>query len=357
MTYNLKKLNVASLDFDNISQSLINFLEVQPGLTDIAFRDKSSTANLLINILSTATAYNGVYAQFGFTESFASTATLLESLVSIASNHSILFPLTQSASAKAVVATEVTSDYTAFQGNSINGASIRYFIKDAAAVGEEVTIYSGIEIQSFTNYDMESQSILLPANIDPNTINFYTIPYPTEKNPASREKWTRVDKSNKTLTTNNKHYTVTFSANGYLVTNNFQSSSVIPKSKSVIVNAIVSNGTAGNSGTIVDPNGYLTNIGSFSGGYNLITVDTARAKMLFEATGQNRCVTLVDFEQAILSSGISGTDDEDLISVRNGDVPGSVNVYVENLSESGQALLVEYLTPKMISGTQLVYAQ
>jgi hypothetical protein len=357
MTYNLKKLNVASLDFENISQSLISFLEVQPGLTDIAFRDKSSTANLLINILATATAYNGVYAQFGFTESFASTATLLESLISIGSNSSVLFPVTQSASARATTVQEILNDYTSFSGKSISGQSIKYFIKDAAAAGEEVTVYCSPEILSFTNYDYDSQSILLPSYIDPNTINFYVIPDPVDKNPANREKWTRVDKSNKVNTTNNKHYTVVFSSNGYLVTNNFQSSSQIPTNKSVIVNALVSNGTVGNSGTILDPETLLTNTQPFSGGYNLLTVDTARAKLLFEATGQQRCVTLNDYKQAILGSGISGTDDEDLIYIRNGDVPGEVNIYVENLFEENKGKLLDYITPKSVLGITVVYKQ
>ncbi|NBO36193.1 hypothetical protein EBU91_01430 [bacterium] len=357
MTYNLKKLNVASLDFENISQSLISFLEVQPGLTDIAFRDKSSTANLLINILATATAYNGVYAQFGFTESFASTATLLESLISIGSNNSILFPITQSASAKATTVQDIASDYTSFSGKSISGQSIKYFIKDAASAGEEVTVYSSSEIVSFTNYDYESQSILLPAYIDPNTINFYTITDPVDKNPANREKWTRVDKSNKVNTTNNKHYTVVFSSNGYLVTNNFQSSSNILSNKSVIVNALVSNGTVGNSGTLLDPEILLTNLQSFSGGYNNLTIDTARAKLLFESTGQQRCVTINDYRQAIIGSGIAGTDDEDLVSVRSGDVPGQVNIFVTNLSEENQGKLLDYIIPKSVLGITVVYGQ
>ena len=46
MTYNLKTLNVASLDFEDIKNSLISFLEIQPGLTDVDFRNQASTANL-----------------------------------------------------------------------------------------------------------------------------------------------------------------------------------------------------------------------------------------------------------------------------------------------------------------------
>ena len=78
MTYQLKNLSVASLDFDDIKTSLISFLSKQPELADIDFANNASTANLLINLLSTVTAYNGVYAQFGYVNSFATTTTLYE---------------------------------------------------------------------------------------------------------------------------------------------------------------------------------------------------------------------------------------------------------------------------------------
>ena len=57
--------------------------------------------NMMINILTTATAYNGIYTQLGLKESFASSASLLESLVGIASNHGIVLAPVQSAKATA----------------------------------------------------------------------------------------------------------------------------------------------------------------------------------------------------------------------------------------------------------------
>jgi hypothetical protein len=70
MAYNTKDLNVSSLDYTDIVESLTSFLEKQPTLTNIDFRNTSSAANMLINILATATAYNGVYSYFGFIDSF-----------------------------------------------------------------------------------------------------------------------------------------------------------------------------------------------------------------------------------------------------------------------------------------------
>ena len=55
MPYDLKKLNVASLDFDNIKSSLISFLEQQTDLKNLDFRNEASAVNLLLNILSNLT--------------------------------------------------------------------------------------------------------------------------------------------------------------------------------------------------------------------------------------------------------------------------------------------------------------
>lgn len=357
MTYNLKNLNVASLDFEDIKNSLISFLEIQPGLTDIDFRNQASTANLLINILSTATAYNGVYSQFGFTESFLSTATLLESVISIASNHSIVVPLTKSAAVK-VSTRAYLQDYQSYSAVATDGSNVNFYVIDGTPSGgltsaQELYLYSGSIVQTFSDYDFTSQSILLPYNIDPDTITFYVIP--DSLNKSEKVKWTRVSKGNMTTNTNNNYFTVINSANGYLVTNNFANAATIPTSKSVIVRALTSNGTSANSAVLADPNLNFDLIGIPSGGYNTISLDTAKAKLLFELN-YDRCVTLKDFTNAIVGSGIEGTSDPNIVFVRNGDIPGSVNVYVTDLSTSSQAALMEYLQTKVIAGINVVYA-
>jgi hypothetical protein len=355
MTYNLKTLNVASLDFEDIKNSLISFLEVQPGLTDVDFRNEASTANLLINILSTATAYNGIYSQFGFTESFLSTCTLLESVISIASNHSIVVPLTQSAKIKVSTRAHLL-DYQSYAATATDGSNVNFFVINETSVGmtnaQEIYLYSGSEVQTFSDYDFISQSILLPYNIDPDTISFYVLPNSVDK--SAKVKWTRVSKGNLTSNSNNNYFTVINSANGYLVTNNFSNAATIPTSKSVLVRALTSNGTSGNNAVLSDPNSNFDLIGTAGGGYNIISIDTAKAKLLFELN-YDRCVTLKDFTNAIVGSGIDGTSDPDMVSVRNGDIPGSVNVYVTDISTGSQAALMEYLKAKTIAGIQVVY--
>jgi hypothetical protein len=356
MTYNLKNLNVASLDFDNIVTSLISFLEVQPGLTDIAFRDKSTMANRLINILATATAYNGIYAQFGFTETALSTATLLESVISIASNYSVLIPITQSAKATCITRQTLT-DYQSFYATGTDGANINFYVLNGVLGGtsaNEVELYSGSSVSTYTNYDYTSQSMLLPLTVDPRTISFYVAP--DARSTSTAVKWTRVDKGNQTENTNNNYFTVIHSANGYLVTNNFSNTNKVSTANSVYVKAIIANGVSGNSSSILDPGSIFDIVGTPIGGYGAISVDTAKAKLLFDL-GYGRCVSIKDFENAILASLIPGTENMDNIYVNNGDIPGVVKVYVDGLSVGYQSQLISYLQPKLISGIQLVYSQ
>lgn len=358
MTYQLKNLNVASLDFDDIKASLINFLEQQSDLKDLDFRNDASSINLLLNILCTVTAYNGVYAQFGFVNSFASTASILESVLGIASNSSVLIAPIQSAKTNRTLIASGTAlqDYSTFKARATNGADIFFFNVDSvpAQTAKSVTLYSGTEVVSFTNYDYDTQSCVLPITVDPSTINFYE----TVIGSGSVTKWTRVEKASTTISGNNTHFTVINGPNGYLVTNNFATSREITTSSTVLVKAVVSNGNIGNNATISSRSDVQFGTTSLpSGGYNQISVDEARAKLLFKAVGQNRCVTFQDYKTAILSSGISGTSDESNITVLNGNVPGEVKIYVTGLSSSGVSQLLDYLSDKTMAGISLVYQQ
>ena len=68
--------------------------------------------------------------------------------------------------------------------------------------------------------------------------------------------------------------------------------------------------------------------------------------------------TISDYINAILGSGISGTESEDYITVVNDCcLPGAVNVYVENLSASNQTALMTYLNARKLAGIRLVYTQ
>jgi hypothetical protein len=357
MTYQLKNLNVASLDFDDIKLSLINFFNQQPDLADIDFKNDASAANLLVNILATVTAYNGVYAQFGYINSFATTTTLMQSLLGIASNNSILLAPSLSATTNRTITTigATLQDYTTFSASTTKASSAFFFNIDSipSNTSNSITLYSGYDVISYTNYDYVTQSCQLPYSIDPRTIGFYE----SATNSGIVTKWTRVDKFSPTSTGNDKTFTVINGPKGYIVTNKFVTSKEITTSSTVLIKAISSNGADANNSSVSNrSDAVFVTFQVPTGGYDELSVSEARYSLLFNATGQDRCVTINDYINAILSSGISGTNDESLITVKNNCcVPGIIDIYVSGLSEINQTILIEYLTTRCVAGIRLVY--
>jgi hypothetical protein len=359
MAYQLKNLDVASLDFSDIRTSLINFFKQQPDLADLDFDNDASSVNLLINILATATAYNGVYAQFGYVNSFATTSTLLSSILGIAANSSVLITPTQSATTTRTITAVGTTleDYSTFKAVASDSSDIFFFNVDSvpASTSKSITLYSGTEVVSYTNYDYKTQSCVIPYNIDPRTVSFYE----TATGTGVVTKWTLVTKGSYAATGNQNTFTIINGPNGYIVTNNFPTAKTISTTSTVLIKAIATNGSVGNNATLyARSDATFGTFGSVSGGYDEISVNKAKYSLLFNATGQDRCVTIADFVNAILSSGISGTSDESNITVQTDCcIPGTIRVYVTGLSSTNQTALMSYLNSKAVAGIRLVYQQ
>lgn len=358
MSLNFKDLNVASLDYTDIVSSMTAFLKQEPTLADLDYDNKASAINMLVNILATATAYNGVYAQFGYKESFLSTATLLPSIVGLASNSSILLEVKKSAQStrNVSVAGTTLSAFTPFTATTITGANTTFFnIEEIPAntVGATITLYAGSEVLQFGDWDFNTQSMVLPLTVDPETIKLYSV-----DTAGALTEWERVDKN--TISSNDlgNYYTVLNTVNGYLVTANLPNSNTLTTDLTVYTRSVVSTGSFANSATI-NANNYASFLTTStpSGGYDTISADLARAKVQFEANSQKRCVTISDIETAILASGISGTDDIDLITVQNADEPCVVKIYVDGLSTTNQNTLMSYLSERSVAGINLVYSE
>jgi hypothetical protein len=292
MTYQLKNLNVASLDFDDIKLSLISFLSKQPELADIDFANNASTANLLIKLLSTVTAYNGVYAQFGYVNSFATTTTLLNSLLGIAANNSVLIAPVQGASTTRTITSvgATLQDYTTFKLQQKFWSYCIFFQYRFCSCwnAKTTTLIFWTQVVSYTNYDYDTQSCQLPYTVDPRTITFYE----STTNSGVVNKWTRVDKSSTAATGNQNTFTVINGPQGYIVTNNFPTAKTLTTSSTVLIKAVLTNGTDSNNASITPRSDAQFNTTDLpTGGYNLIGVDRARYSLLFNATGQDRCVT------------------------------------------------------------------
>jgi hypothetical protein len=359
MTYNINNLNVSSLDFDDIVSSLSKFLNEQPDLADIDFQAPGSAASMLLNILATTTAYNGVYGQMSFTNSWPCSANMTESVLSAASLASIVIPYTRSARASATISVGSTAGmqaYSPFNATNTDGSSTFFYNIDDIPSGEgaNATLYSGNSVVTYTNYDYTSQSMFIPSSVDPDTIGLYVTPTSGLLTPV---KWTRVDKGNQTTTTNNKIFTVINATNGYLVTNNLANAQTITTTYRVSVTAVQSNGSIGN-GAVISNNslGTLRYYESPNGGYDKLNLAQAKAKFNFNANGQQRCVTLSDFENAIACSGLPYTNNTDNITVANSSIPATVKVYVTGLSSNDQVLLLNYLSSRTVAGISVVYS-
>lgn len=357
MTLNFKQLNVASLDYSDIVTNMINFFKQEPTLSDLDFDNQASAVNMLVNILATATAYNGVYSQFGYHESFLSTSTLLSSIVGIASNSSVLLEVKNSAKStrNVQVGSSDLEPFTPISAVATDGSVLLFFNtkKVSANSTASLDLYCGTQVLQLTDWNYNTNSIVIPLTVDPRTIEMYVVdPY------GNQTTWTRISKSDIGNNLDETYFTVLNTVNGYLVTANLPETVVPTTADTVYIRAVVSNGTIGNSATIGTLNNltYLT-ISVPSGGYNSLTVDLAKAKTQFEVSAQHKCVTLTDYKYAILASNISGTSDETLITVANGSEPSTVKVYVQNLSTENQNNLITYLGSLSVAGINVIYSQ
>ncbi len=360
MTYDIKNLNVASLDFDDIVSSLTTFFQEQPELSDINFTDEGTAANMLVQILATSTAYAGVYAQFGYVNSWPVTANMVEGVLAAASLNSILIPYTQSAMGYATLSTTQLGGalrYTTFNSQSANGTQLYFYNIDPVpgdGVGYYIPLYAGSGVATYTNYDYTSQSCIIPKEIDPRTISFYT---ENVSGTGDKTYWTRVDKGNNTSAGNQNIFTVTHASDGnYLVTNNLPNAAAVTTAKRVSVQGVISNGSVGNGASLGTPSYIIsTYVSTPMGGYNTLDLNTAKAKYTFNANSMQRCVTLEDFKNSIAASGIPGTSDKTLITVANDSAPSTVKVYVSGLSSSNQTLLLSMLANQTMAGINVIY--
>jgi hypothetical protein len=123
-----------------------------------------------------------------------------------------------------------------------------------------------------------------------------------------------------------------------------------------VVTGIISSGSAGNSSIIQQKTGVTFNTQSIpSNGYDTFSLAEAKTQLKFKAIGRERCVTINDYKNAIMDSGLSYTDTESNITVQNGDVPGQVKVYVAGMGLNDQSILLFYLSARSLVGIQVTY--
>ena len=147
---NTSQIQLSSLDFDSIKQSLITYLQSQSQFQDYNFQ--GSALNILLDVLSYNTFYNAFYMNMIANEMFLDTAIMRSSVVSQAK--ALGYTSRSAASARAtlnVAITRAVSDsttslylprFTQFAAQSLNGKSFAFYTTDDSPYVSNVSVGS-----------------------------------------------------------------------------------------------------------------------------------------------------------------------------------------------------------------------
>lgn len=152
------QLNIGSLDFDQIKQSLKSYLSTQSTFKDYDF--EGSALSTLLDVLSYNTMYYAFYSNMIANEMFLDTAQKLSSVISLAKPLGYVVPGARSAAATFQIsaggAGTFIPRYTRFTGKDETGRSFNFYsIEDQTTDGSgfvEFEIYEGSKI--FRNVDV-----------------------------------------------------------------------------------------------------------------------------------------------------------------------------------------------------------
>ena len=181
------KLNIAELDFTQIKENLIGFLQNQSEFVGYNFR--GSSFDVLLDVLAYNTHYNAYYANMVANEMFLDSATLRNSVVA-RSKHLGYLPRSAKGSKALVNLTITPSDdpavitiprFTQFQGD-VDGINYIWCTSDSHAVNinanliytvSDVELTQGIPISyryTAATADVDQRYLLPNANIDTDTL-------------------------------------------------------------------------------------------------------------------------------------------------------------------------------------------
>ena len=123
-------VQLGSLEFNDIKQSIINHLETQDTLKDYDYT--GSAAQVLLDILAYNTLYYAYYANMIASEMFLDTAQREESLISLVKPLGYVVPGKTSARARVKVrgygaGNPIIPEYTRFSGNNASGTSYNFY--------------------------------------------------------------------------------------------------------------------------------------------------------------------------------------------------------------------------------------
>ncbi len=321
------RLEISTLDFDQIKTNLKAYLQQQSQFQDYDF--EGSGLNILLDILAYNTHYNAYYLNMVANEAFMDTALLRDSVVSHAKTLGYI-PFSVTAPISRVNVTVETGSTTTgtltiprgftFNSNLIDNISYNFTVLDSTTVTksntayyfENLDIYEGSLVSYSYNYSQsgnpKSIFVLPDANIDTSTITVSVTPNSGNTYSEVYSKVTDI----LDVTATSAVYFLQESKNG-----NFEiyfGDGVIGKALTdgaiVTVEYLVTNGESGNAADAFSP---TTTIGGFTditvdvvdvagGGSTRETVDSIKYSAAAQYATQNRLVTVKDYESYIKSN-------------------------------------------------------
>ena len=373
----------SDLDFNNIKNSLKNYLKAQTQFTDYDF-EASGLSNLL-DVLAYNTHVNGLTANFALNESFLNTAQLRSSVVSHA--ETLGYEVRSRVASKALV--ELTVNLAGVSGRpaqiqlnkgqqftaSVDGVSYTfrtletYFARDngsglyqfqTSAGSNDIPIYEGTETtKTFLSGETEERQIFVipDQNIDTKTAT--VLVYDTASS-TNYVQYTPLSEAS-TIDKDTTVFTIRETPNGFYELNFGDGISFGKKpdpGNKIVVTYLQTNGpdanqadtfTATSNITINSANYTITAVTSAesTGGANRQSIESVRQLAPIAFASQQRMVTSADYKAIILSNFSDVTD----VAVWSGDQNVPINygkVYVSLNFPSGTAAATKTATQNAI---------
>ena len=312
------KLNVSELDFTQIKENLIGFLQNQAEFVGYNFR--GSSFDVLLDVLAYNTHYNAYYANMVANEMFLDSATLRNSVVAKA-KHLGYLPRSAKGS-KAVVSLTITPmgdpavitipRFTQFQGD-VDGINYIWCTSNAHALNinanliytvSNVELTQGIPISyryTAETADVDQRYLLPNANIDTDTL---TVTVQTSKTESASFAY---DLANDITTVNStsRHYFLDEVDDGLYevqfgdgILGKEVSNGNIITLAGLVTDTTATNGCK-NFSTVADVGGYsnvkIVTVDAAGGGAASADIQEIKFNAPKSFDAQNRCVTVYDY--------------------------------------------------------------
>lgn len=370
------QINIASLDFNDIKNSLKSYLNTKSDIFG-GYDFNGSAFNHLLDVFAYNTLYYAFYANMIANESFLDTAKIENNIISLVKPLGYLVPGKSAAQLSATVTATSPQTILAytdfFSGSNSSGQSFRFYPIENKSVNVSPTQITAYEARSVikdltVSVDLDEQKVFLAnTEIDINTI--------TVK--VNGTTWTKYETFSADPGPDSEVYFLDRTSAGFYLVfgkktlNDFQSSygKNITASDIVTVSYLVPTGLAANGvSTVANTKTTVTSVVPSSGGRDVPDLDLIRffAPKFFAAN--DRAVTKDDYYGVLLASNTLPTDisKKEQISVWGGedaDPPAYGRVFVSfansnyNPTNSQIKRSISFLKNKCVVGILPEYIQ